>query len=569
MQLLFATFTVSERLLHALSWTLLHSLWQGALVAFLAGILFWGAANWNANLRYNILLGLLVLFVGIAGFTFWSEWDKIESNKHELPVSTNKFQAKIDFTASLNDPISTVSFDKKSNWVQLFERYKVLLLFIWALVLILKSIKMCLEIAYTYKVRTFKTKPTALIWSSRLQTLAEQLGVKQTILMLESEIIQGPATLGFFKPLILLPIGLINHLSVAQVEAILLHELAHIRRNDYLVNLLQCVLENIFFFNPALLWLSQRIREERENCCDDLAVQVLQDKQLYAQTLLRFQEYQWSERQYAQAFGGNKTPLLTRIKRILKQSDYQTLNVLEKISLLFGTFLMGVLMWWTAPETPIRTPISMSVARVFQPKQETKRHLSDQNIPSTRVERGPAKAEPLSVQSYGKTTTFEKMEFISEPYFNTVDTVPLDHARLAQLQMDLALVKRQYEQEQAKFDSLSALAEKKATELGEEINQKVAGERVKKVLEMLIADFIADGIIKDKKQLKSYRLDKNTFKVNGSKQTNELRRTYLRKYISNPVTGNHAVLLMPNRPLMIQPDGKIKPLPKWTKAPNQ
>lgn len=568
MQCLFATFTVSDRLLHVLSWTLLHSLWQGAIVALCAGILFFGTAYLGARIRYNLLLGLMVLFVGMVSLTFGAEWGEHEKKSNETPELLAEFQYKGTTVTSIFAEPATIHLDKTQPWVQFFERYKGLLLFAWGLILLFKSLKMSLDLACIYRIRLVKTRPMAAVWSSRLQALSKQLGIAQKVGLLESGIIHGPASLGIFKPLILLPIGLVNHLTVAQVEAILLHELAHIRRSDYLVNLLQCLLENVFFFNPALLWLSHRIREERENCCDDLALQVLQDKQLYAQTLLRFQEYQWREPQYAQAFGGNKAPLLTRIKRILKQSDYQTLNVLEKISLLFGTLLMGVLMWWTVPEIPIKTPVSDLIARVFQPKQETKRQLSDPNIPLTRVEREPAKAELLIVQPYDKTTTLEKTEFVSEPYINTGDTVPLDRTRLVQLQMDLALVKRQYEQEQAKFDSLRAQAEKKATELGEEINQKIAGERVNKVLEMLIADFIADGIIKDKKQLRSYRLDKNTFKVNGDRQANQLRRTYRQKYILNPATGNHTGLILLDRPLMIQPDGKIKPLPKWTKAPN-
>lgn len=549
MQLLFATFTVSERLLHALSWTLLHSLWQGALIAFLAGILFFGAAYWSANVRYNLLLGLMVLFIAMTSFSFWREWDKTEAKSHELPVSTNKFEAKTDLIISLSDAISTNSFDKKNNWVQWFERYHVLLLFIWALVLILKSIKMCLDIAYTYKVRTFKTKPAALIWSSRLHALAKQLGVKQAVLLLESGIIQGPATLGFFKPLILLPIGLINHLSVAQVEAILLHELAHIRRNDYLVNLLQCVLENIFFFNPALLWLSQRIREERENCCDDLAVQVLQDKQLYAQTLLRFQEYQWGERQYAQAFGGNKAPLLTRIKRILNLHEYQALHIYEKITLIFSLLLVGGYLLWAKPQSLqeinfVKKPKEQVSSPTVVPIESTP--FLTQIADDSSVE---AQTNLLTPAQEAQPETPTPDNWL-KPSSHLEDTMPTTKAELAQLQADLAFTTKQYEREKSRYDSIRALA---ANTLDRGGSQFVHNPTFQEhILKSLGADLIADGIIKDAQALRSYRLDETTFKVNGRKQTKELIEKYQQRYIRNPSKGNYLRIMKVNQRVYVQ-----------------
>lgn len=336
MQSLFATFTVSDRLLHALSWTLLHSLWQGAIVAFIAGLLFFGTGNLNARIRYNLLLGLMILFVGMTSLTICAEWGEYNTKRKESPELISEFQNDGAIVLKVFAEPATFHLDKNQSWIQLFERYKGLLLFVWILVLLFKSIKMALDIAYVYRIRIIRTKSLEPSWNLRLQALSQRLGITQKVGLLESGIIPGPASLGFFRPLILLPIGLVNHLTVAEVEAILLHELAHIRRSDYLVNVLQRVLENVFFFNPALLWLSYRIREERENCCDDLALQVLQDEKLYAQTLLRFQEYQWLEPQYAQAFGGNKMPLLARIKRILNRREYRALQVYEKVVLIFG-----------------------------------------------------------------------------------------------------------------------------------------------------------------------------------------------------------------------------------------
>ena len=109
--------------------------------------------------------------------------------------------------------------------------------------------------------------------------------------LLESAIVKVPVVIGLLKPVILLPLGLLSNLPPDQVEAVLLHELAHIRRKDYLVNLLQSFAEVVFFFNPALLWISSLMREERENCCDDVAISHIKNKKQFIHALVAFQEY--------------------------------------------------------------------------------------------------------------------------------------------------------------------------------------------------------------------------------------------------------------------------------------
>lgn len=564
MQCLFATFTVSDRLLHALSWTLLHSLWQGAIVALCAGILFFGTAYLSARIRYHLLLGLMVLFVGMVGLTFGAEWDEYEKRSNETPELLAEFQYEGTTVTSIFAEPETIHLDKKQPWVQLFERYKGLLLFAWGLILLFKSLKMSLDLAYIYRIRKVQTRPMDASWNARLQALSKRLGITQKVGLLESGIIPGPASLGVFKPLILLPIGMINHLTVAQVEAILLHELAHIRRSDYLVNVLQRLLENVFFFNPALLWLSHRIREERENCCDDLALQVLQDKQLYAQTLLRFQEYQWREPQYVQAFGGNKMPLLTRIKRILNRQDYRALQVYEKVALIFSLLVVGVFLMWAKPLQPSETYMNEQ-----QKEQSSIPSATDVPAQGAAFSALPRKGN-LDVAQTNLNSTTQQLQSETTAQPNSLhsalplkDSIPTVTTELAQLHADLALAKRQYEQEQAKYDSIKAYVDQTVKQLKfkafqraqEEAFQRTQEERVKSrdlVREMLLEDLIADGIIKDKEQLRSYLLDKNTFKVNGHKQTTALMQIYQQKYLRNKTTGNVTGLILRKRTTSFQ-----------------
>src|SRR4029079_1809460 len=105
-----------------------------------------------------------------------------------------------------------------------------------------------------------------------LQQSAQRLGVKRAVKVLQSVLIQTPVVVGFFRPTILLPLCVATGLPESQLELILAHELAHIRRHDYVVNLLQTLVETLFFYHPAVWWLSRQIRNERENCCDDIVM---------------------------------------------------------------------------------------------------------------------------------------------------------------------------------------------------------------------------------------------------------------------------------------------------------
>ncbi|HEY9259181.1 M56 family metallopeptidase, partial [Chitinophaga sp.] len=147
--------------------------------------------------------------------------------------------------------------------------------------------------------------------------------------------VKVPAAIGTLKPVILVPLGMLTKLSADQVEAILLHELAHIRRNDYFVNLLQSFAETLFFFNPAVLWLSSLIRAERENCCDDMVVAGPSSRKVYISALVAFQQHYINDNSIgmAMAFPGKQHTLLDRVRRIVSNEN-RHLNLAEKLMLL-------------------------------------------------------------------------------------------------------------------------------------------------------------------------------------------------------------------------------------------
>src|SRR5207237_1869978 len=129
-----------------------------------------------------------------------------------------------------------------------------------------------------YRVRRLRTVGVSAAPAAVQQALAhtaQRLRLRQAARVLQSTLVQTAVVVGYFRPVILLPVSVVTGLSAAQLDAILAHELAHIRRHDYLVNLLQTLVETVFFYHPAVWWLSNQVRNEREICCDDIAVAVL------------------------------------------------------------------------------------------------------------------------------------------------------------------------------------------------------------------------------------------------------------------------------------------------------
>lgn len=154
------------------------------------------------------------------------------------------------------------------------------------------------------------------IWMTKLNLLRKKSGIIKHVSLQISHKIAVPVTMGFIKPIILLPVSTVSNLSILQVEAILLHELAHIKRNDYLLNIFQKVMESLLFFNPFVWLIKKEIQKEREFCCDEMVVAHTNDPLTYAKALLHLEEHKNSIRLALAANGSGKYPLLNRIKRI-------------------------------------------------------------------------------------------------------------------------------------------------------------------------------------------------------------------------------------------------------------
>jgi beta-lactamase regulating signal transducer with metallopeptidase domain len=207
-----------------------------------------------------------------------------------------------------------------------------------------------------------------LIWSSRhvarlrrdgdaaetslVQTvsrLARRMSIDRPVRVLMSSLTDSPSVAGWLRPVILLPTASLLNLSVEQLEAVLAHELAHIRRHDYLVNLIQTLVETLFFYQPAVWWVSSCIRNERELCCDDLAVEICGDPVGYARALTKLERLRVIAPELALSSAGG--PLLRRIQRLTGAVEEQSpsrLPAVLALSLALACGLMTSLHWANA-----------------------------------------------------------------------------------------------------------------------------------------------------------------------------------------------------------------------------
>ncbi len=300
--------------IQALGWTLLHSLWQGLIVTIVSLLVIRIIpVKWSSG-RYLVATGaLLVIFLSsVATFIYLND-------------SVNQVSPEITSFAHQANPIQ--SPQAESNYVA-----GLLLTFISTLQYYLPFIVLCWAagtILFTIRlfggwltVRRLKASaiPVEDQWSERLQHLVSKLGISDVVRLAESAIAQAPMVIGYFKPVVLLPLGMLGGLSTEQLESIIIHEIIHIRRRDYLVNLLQSILETVFFFNPFVWIISGTIRREREHCCDDAVIALHGNPLAYAHALTVLEEARLSRSGLALSLAENKSQLLNRIKRIMEKS---------------------------------------------------------------------------------------------------------------------------------------------------------------------------------------------------------------------------------------------------------
>jgi beta-lactamase regulating signal transducer with metallopeptidase domain len=297
-------------------WSLVHFLWQGVLVALVVAVVLRLNRNSSADARYAIAgTGLLVMLA--CPFVTYFAMSAGGVGGHESISNSGGATGFVQpVSASGGDAVPAL-LDRLAQLPQSFpaERLLPLLVSIWAVGVAVLALRLVLGWLQINFVRTTALPVNNNVIRARLADLSRRMNIRHPVALLESALAPGPAVIGVLKPAILFPAAALTGLWPIQIEAILAHELAHVRRHDYLVNLLQSMVETLLFYHPAVWWVSKKIRQEREHCCDDLAVQACGDRKFYATCLADLDELKPA--QLALAMNAAGTGLLPRIRRIL------------------------------------------------------------------------------------------------------------------------------------------------------------------------------------------------------------------------------------------------------------
>ena len=319
----------------AVGWALLQFLWQGAAIGVLTAIALAALRRSAADVRYVLATIGLALMLTLPIVTGAQKYQAIRAGdtRDTTPVSltanvargaaattmTREPRAVVATAASATTGAETWTARALARFQEIrIEPLLPTLILVWLLGVSFLSLRLLTGWLWVQRLRTHGVSAADETCRRMTKRLSRRLHITRAITLLESTLVDVPTVIGFVKPVILLPASALGGLTPQQLEAILAHELAHIRRHDYVVNLLQTLVETVLFYHPAVWWVSRRIRVERENCCDDLAVSLCGDPVAYAHALADLEALRSGpvpDHHIAMAATGGS--LLERVRRLL------------------------------------------------------------------------------------------------------------------------------------------------------------------------------------------------------------------------------------------------------------
>ena len=324
----------------ALSAALLHFVWQGLVVTILFWLALFLLRKRSAALRYAASCAVLAMLVVLPAVTTWT--------LYEHPAAPGGTTVLVGTPEAADPSMARGSFD----WLLLAQAWAVP---VWSCGVLLFSLRMvwgCTQIAALRRNGEAADAQLRCAFSE----LAGRMGVTRPVRVLLSTVTDSPSVTGWLRPVVLLPISAAAGLTPDHLEAVFAHELAHIRRHDYLVNMLQMAAEALLFYHPAVWWISGRMRHERELCCDDLAVRACGGALSYARALTALEKMRAARA--ALAVGSTDGPLFYRIRRLVMGGDeYGPSKLSGTIALFLGVACLALCVSWARGQETTRAVV--------------------------------------------------------------------------------------------------------------------------------------------------------------------------------------------------------------------
>ena len=306
--------------LESLGWTLVHFCWQAAAIALVYWLTDAVLRKARSQTRYVLALATMLLMLISALATFAYEETRGDAALSSSPAAfSSQAMAAIGSsisglkTAGTTTPPALLPLSRFMPWLDVA----------WLLGVACLSTRTIGGWWLIHRLRRSMVLKAPEAVYANFVCLCERLGITRQVSLYISHHIQGPLTIGVVRSVVIVPASALMALSPEQLEAVLAHELAHVRRADYLWNLIQTMVETLLFFHPAVWWLGHRLREQRELCCDDVAVESCADPLVYATALLRLEERRSQRLNLAMALDGHRpwSGLSARIARILGETS--------------------------------------------------------------------------------------------------------------------------------------------------------------------------------------------------------------------------------------------------------
>ena len=345
MEILFTAFV------KATGWSIINSLWQGAILYALLLILFLFNPKLMAKTRHNLafmaLLGMFIWFVQ----TFYSQLSKaLEVGKNSGGLS---LPLPVNYSVSVSEIGSSLLLIKAEQSIPL-------IVLIYSAGLIAQIIFLLVGYHRVYQIKSRGITDLSDELNAKFFHLSRKLDIKRIVRFAQSSNVSVPLVIGYLKPIVLLPLSVLTQFTPQQLEAIIIHELSHIRRNDYLLNILKVSIETILFFNPFVWLIGKLIGTERENACDDLVLKITGNPLAYALTLLELEKIKHQDQLFSMAITGKRYYLLNRIKRITNMEASAVSLKFQLFAIMVAVFGILSLAWspvekeQTFPETSLK-----------------------------------------------------------------------------------------------------------------------------------------------------------------------------------------------------------------------
>ncbi|PHN07306.1 M56 family metallopeptidase [Flavilitoribacter nigricans] len=409
-----ATWFFDAPLKSAIGWTIFHSLWQLSLIALIIYLILRFIPRKKAEFRYSLLLiGMLVGLV-CTGITFFQEWKPERSAANIMVNARPDTPAAIPNALPAGEPTPSL-WDQFDILGQKLDAHIPVITFFWLSGLLLFSAYLLFGLLYLKYLEHRRSSLPSDQWLIRLEALQLQMGVKSPVRLFISDAVHEPITFQLFRPVIMVPVFFFTGLTPAQIEVLLLHELAHIRRYDFTINLLQSLVEIIFFFHPAIWWLSGRIREEREYCCDNAVLAVRQDPFPYVEALTRIQSTHFNHKnRLAMSANGKNSILSKRVFRLFGRYEREPSRYKSVlIALLLLAVSFSAQAFWVEETAPVQIE-SLPILAVVEDQEATPEPI-EPIVPETVRENSPLPATTPAVAINPEPTRSETVR----------DTLPL------------------------------------------------------------------------------------------------------------------------------------------------